>query len=47
MGYDLGFLNNETTRLDPIANPFEAKVSLPTCPELSVPYLPGTDHYSG
>ena len=32
MDYDLGFLDEETTRLEPIANPFEAKV-LPMCPE--------------
>ena len=24
--YDLGFFDEETTRLEPIANPFEAKV---------------------
>ena len=32
MDYDLGFFDEETTRLEPIANPFEAKV-LPMCPE--------------
>ena len=32
MDYDLGFFDLETTRLEPIANPFEAKV-LPMCPE--------------
>ena len=32
MDYDLGFFDEETTRLEPIANPFEAKV-LPKCPE--------------
>ena len=30
--YDLGFFDEETTRLEPIPNPFEAKV-LPMCPE--------------
>jgi hypothetical protein len=29
---DLGFFDLETTRLEPIANPFQAKV-LPMCPE--------------
>jgi putative transposase len=32
MDYDLGFFDEEATRLEPIANPFEAKV-LPMCPE--------------
>jgi putative transposase len=32
MSYDLGFFDKETTRLEPIANPFEARV-LPMCPE--------------
>jgi putative transposase len=32
MDYDLGFFDEDTTRLEPIANPFEAKV-LPMCPE--------------
>ena len=32
MDYDLGFFDLETTRLEPITNPFEAKV-LPMCPE--------------
>ena len=32
MAYDLGFFDQETTRLETIANPFEAKV-LPMCPE--------------
>src|SRR5436190_680018 len=32
MQYDLGFFDPDTTRLEPIANPFEAKV-LPMCPE--------------
>ena len=32
MDYDLGFFDEETTRLEPISNPFEAKV-LPMCPE--------------
>jgi len=32
MDYDLGYFDGETTRLEPIANPFEAKV-LPMCPE--------------
>jgi len=32
MDYDLGFFDQETTRLEPIANPFEANV-LPMCPE--------------
>lgn len=32
MDYDLGFFDEETTRLEPTANPFEAKV-LPMCPE--------------
>jgi putative transposase len=31
MDYDLGFFDEETTRLEPVANPFEAKV-LPMCP---------------
>jgi len=31
MDYDLGFFDEETTRLEPIPNPFEAKV-LPMCP---------------
>ena len=30
--YDLGFFDDETGRLEPIANPFEAKV-LPMSPE--------------
>jgi len=32
MDYDLGFFDEETTRLEPTVNPFEAKV-LPMCPE--------------
>ena len=32
MDYDLGFFDEETTRLEPIVNPSEAKV-LPMCPE--------------
>jgi hypothetical protein len=32
MDYDLGFFDEETTRLEPIANPFEARV-LPMCPQ--------------
>jgi len=32
MDYDLGFFDEETTRLEPIANPSEAKV-LSMCPE--------------
>ena len=32
MDYDSGFFDQETTRLEPTANPFEAKV-LPMCPE--------------
>jgi len=38
MDYDLGFFDEETTRLEPIANPFEANVfvrnkTLPMSPE--------------
>ncbi len=40
MNYDLGSFDEETARLEPIANPFEAKVlpsvrnrTLPMCPE--------------
>ena len=32
MDYDLGFFDEETTRLEPLPNPFQAKV-LPMCPE--------------
>jgi putative transposase len=32
MQYDLGYFDDETCRLEPVANPFEAKV-LPMCPE--------------
>ena len=32
MDYDLGFFDDETCRLEPIANPFEAKL-LPMSPE--------------
>ena len=51
MHYDLGFFDLETTRLEPIANPFEAKV-LPmcaagssTCPRRAAPRV-GVDHVS-
>ena len=32
MHYDLGYFDDETCRLEPIANPFAPKV-LPMCPE--------------
>ena len=32
MDYDLGFFDDETSRLEPAANPFEAKM-LPMSPE--------------
>ena len=32
MHYDLGFFDDETCRLEPVANPFEANV-LPMCSE--------------
>ena len=32
MDYDLGFFDDETSRLEPATNPFEAKV-LPMSPE--------------
>ena len=32
MDYDLGYFDEETARLEPIANPFEARV-LPMRPE--------------
>jgi putative transposase len=35
MDYDMGYFDEETTRLEPNANPFEAIV-LPTCPAVSV-----------
>jgi len=38
MDYDLGYFDDETCRVEPIANPFGPKV-LPMCPEESVTHV--------
>ena len=43
MDYDLGYFDHETTRLEPIENPFKAKV-LPMSPVLTVTHVFGMDH---
>ena len=40
MDYDLGYFDDETCRLEPIANPFGPKV-LPMCPEGTVTHVTG------
>jgi hypothetical protein len=42
MDYDLGYFDDQTCRLEPLANPFGPKV-LPMSPEWNVTHVSGTD----